>query len=174
MVLQNSLYFIHANAVAVLNSFIKIGSYSLWTIHHCNSSISLEQWLEHSGKKFCELCKHQFTITPLYAPDMPSNLPLRIVILHSFKLIWNGLWTALRSFIVCFIWLFVVPLVTSSIWRYHFGPRADVMPDDEPNSILLKSDLITDHGQVDLMAQSGFIGLDDASLRFVYFEIDDD
>ncbi|KAI4809852.1 hypothetical protein KUCAC02_018710 [Chaenocephalus aceratus] len=37
----------------------------------------LLQWLKHSRKEYCELCKHRFAFTPIYSPDMPSRLPVQ-------------------------------------------------------------------------------------------------
>ena len=33
----------------------------------------LVQWLKYSKKEFCELCKHRYSFTPIYAPDMPKR-----------------------------------------------------------------------------------------------------
>lgn len=33
----------------------------------------LLQWLRHSGKDACELCKHRFAFRPVYAPDAPTR-----------------------------------------------------------------------------------------------------
>lgn len=37
----------------------------------------LVKWLKFSGKKYCEICSHQFSFEPVYAPDMPQQLPIR-------------------------------------------------------------------------------------------------
>lgn len=39
----------------------------------------LTQWMRYSRKEFCELCGHKFSFTPIYSPDMPRVLPLRVV-----------------------------------------------------------------------------------------------
>lgn len=35
--------------------------------------------MRYSRKEFCELCGHKFSFTPIYSPDMPRVLPLRVV-----------------------------------------------------------------------------------------------
>ena len=34
----------------------------------------------YSKKEFCELCNHRFSFTPIYSPDMPKRIPLRLVL----------------------------------------------------------------------------------------------
>ncbi|KAE9332862.1 hypothetical protein PF008_g14734 [Phytophthora fragariae] len=78
----------------------------------------LEQWLEHSGKSFCELCGHEFTFTPLYDADAPDVLPwsellatgLRVVLLKWLPF-------ALRVALVLVLWLGVAPWCTSWLYR---------------------------------------------------------
>ncbi|KAL0020826.1 hypothetical protein WJX79_004115 [Trebouxia sp. C0005] len=80
----------------------------------------LKQWLEHSGHTHCEVCKHKFSFTPLYAPDAPSHLPW-------LELLWGlatkgarGVCTGSRVALVVFVWLSVVPLSTCWLWRLGF------------------------------------------------------
>ncbi|KAL3674570.1 hypothetical protein V7S43_000518 [Phytophthora oleae] len=78
----------------------------------------LEQWLEHSGKSFCELCGHEFTFTPLYDTDAPDVLPwtellttgLRVVMLKWLPFV-------LRAALVLVLWLAVAPWCTSWLYR---------------------------------------------------------
>ncbi|KAG1711697.1 hypothetical protein DVH05_008943 [Phytophthora capsici] len=78
----------------------------------------LEQWLEHSGKSFCELCGHEFTFTPLYDADAPDVLPwtellttgLRVVLLKWLPF-------ALRAALVLVLWLALAPWCTSWLYR---------------------------------------------------------
>ncbi|OWZ23412.1 E3 ubiquitin-protein ligase [Phytophthora megakarya] len=78
----------------------------------------LEQWLEHSGKSFCELCGHEFAFTPLYDADAPDVLPwtellttgLRVVLLKWLPF-------ALRAALVLALWLAVAPWCTSWLYR---------------------------------------------------------
>ena len=92
----------------------------------CSGSIKfvhqgcLMEWLSHSQKKHCELCKTPFRFTKLYHPQMPSTVPLPIFIrqaaIHSFKsfLIWA------RWHLVVFVWLIWVPWSMRTVWRGLF------------------------------------------------------
>ncbi|XP_030892122.1 E3 ubiquitin-protein ligase MARCH6 [Leptonychotes weddellii] len=70
----------------------------------------LVQWLKHSRKEYCELCKHRFAFTPIYSPDMPSRLPIQDI----FAGLVTSIGTAIRYWfhytLVAFAWLGVVPL----------------------------------------------------------------
>src|SRR4051794_19467411 len=52
----------------------------------CSGSIKfvhqdcLMEWLSHSQKKHCELCKTPFRFTKLYHPQMPRRLPTAVFI----------------------------------------------------------------------------------------------
>ncbi|XP_063667155.1 E3 ubiquitin-protein ligase MARCHF6 isoform X2 [Pan troglodytes] len=73
----------------------------------------LVQWLKHSRKEYCELCKHRFAFTPIYSPDMPSRLPIQDI----FAGLVTSIGTAIRYWfhytLVAFAWLGVVPLTAS-------------------------------------------------------------
>ena len=92
----------------------------------CSGSIKfvhqncLMEWLSHSQKKHCELCKTPFTFTKLYHPHMPQTLPtpvfLRQVLIHSFR----SLLTWLRFILVAFVWLGWLPWTMRVVWRGLF------------------------------------------------------
>ncbi|PYI08898.1 hypothetical protein BO78DRAFT_309524 [Aspergillus sclerotiicarbonarius CBS 121057] len=92
----------------------------------CSGSIKfvhqacLVEWLSHSQKKHCELCKTPFRFTKLYDPNMPQSLPaplfLRQLIIHSFRTIV----TWLRFVLVAFVWLGWLPWSMRAIWRALF------------------------------------------------------
>ena len=42
--------------------------------------ISIKYFCRYSKKEFCELCNHRFSFTPIYSPDMPKRIPLRLVL----------------------------------------------------------------------------------------------
>src|SRR5579871_1960143 len=50
----------------------------------CSGSIKfvhqdcLMEWLSHTQKKYCELCKTPFRFTKLYHPQMPRHLPTAV------------------------------------------------------------------------------------------------
>ncbi|XP_030629070.1 E3 ubiquitin-protein ligase MARCHF6 isoform X1 [Chanos chanos] len=80
----------------------------------------LVQWLKHSRKEYCELCKHRFAFTPIYSPDMPSRLPVQDI----FAGLVTSIGTAVRYWfhytLVAFAWLGVVPLTACRIYKCLF------------------------------------------------------
>ncbi|KAL4925022.1 E3 ubiquitin-protein ligase SSM4 [Aspergillus undulatus] len=80
----------------------------------------LVQWLAHSQKKHCELCKTPFHFTKVYDPDMPDNLPtllfMKQLSIHSLR----SLVTWLRWVLVAFVWLGWLPWSMRAIWRALF------------------------------------------------------
>ena len=92
----------------------------------CSGSIKfvhqncLMEWLSHSQKKHCELCKTHFRFTKLYHPQMPSTVPplvfLRQVIIHS----WRSLISWSRLHLVAFVWLGWLPWTMRTLWRGLF------------------------------------------------------
>ncbi|KAI9370572.1 hypothetical protein BJX61DRAFT_86077 [Aspergillus egyptiacus] len=92
----------------------------------CSGSIKfvhqacLVQWLAHSQKKHCELCKTPFQFTKVYDPDMPDSLPtflfMKQLLLHAFRKVLRWLrWT-----LVAFVWLGWLPWSMRAIWRALF------------------------------------------------------
>jgi len=67
------------------------------------------EWLSHSQKKHCELCKTPFRFTKLYSPNMPETLPitifLRRAIIHAYREVIS--WC--RALLVASVWLFWLP-----------------------------------------------------------------
>ncbi|EON65685.1 hypothetical protein W97_04924 [Coniosporium apollinis CBS 100218] len=92
----------------------------------CSGSIKfvhqdcLMQWLSHSQKKHCELCKTPFRFTKLYHPHMPSSLPttvfLRRALIHMFGHI--AAWS--RGLLVVAVWLLWLPWCMRIVWRSLF------------------------------------------------------
>jgi E3 ubiquitin-protein ligase MARCH6 len=78
------------------------------------------EWLSHSQKKYCELCKTPFTFTKLYDRSMPEELPLalflRQIVIHGIRGI--SKWT--RFFIVGFVWMGWLPWSIRQVWRGLF------------------------------------------------------
>ncbi|KKY36142.1 putative ring finger membrane protein [Diaporthe ampelina] len=63
----------------------------------CSGSIKyvhqdcLMEWLSHSQKKHCELCKTPFRFTKLYAPNMPKTVPFYVFISHIAKYLFRNM-----------------------------------------------------------------------------------
>lgn len=92
----------------------------------CSGSIKfvhqncLMEWLSHSQKKHCELCKTSFHFTKLYSPHMPNKVPvlvfMRQAIVHTYRNILS--WWRLQ--LVLFVWAMCLPYGMRSVWRALF------------------------------------------------------
>ncbi|KAL7320005.1 hypothetical protein PS15m_003077 [Mucor circinelloides] len=89
------------------------------SIRHVHQDCLIE-WLTHSRKKYCELCEHPFTFTPVYRQDMPEVLPPRLFIQQLRKKLAFAITTTLRAILVSCIWLILLPYFTIWIWRLYF------------------------------------------------------
>ncbi|KAJ9614045.1 hypothetical protein H2200_002181 [Cladophialophora chaetospira] len=89
----------------------------------CSGSIKfvhqecLMEWLSHSQKKYCELCKTSFRFTKLYDRSMPARLPaplfLRQLVRHGIRE--AARWT--RYLLVGMIWTCCLPWCIRQVWR---------------------------------------------------------
>lgn len=96
--------------------------------HPCKCSGSIQyvhqeclmEWLSHSHKKHCELCKTPFRFTKLYDANMPAQLPwdvfFRRALVHVGQTISNGF----RALIVGLVWLVILPWAIRWAWRWMF------------------------------------------------------
>ncbi|CAI6341290.1 unnamed protein product [Periconia digitata] len=92
----------------------------------CSGSIKyvhqdcLMEWLSHSQKKYCELCKTSFRFTKLYHPQMPARIPtsifLRRASIHTVKMFV----TWCRAILVASVWLVLLPWCMRVVWRSLF------------------------------------------------------
>lgn len=108
----------------------------------CSGSIKyvhqdcLMEWLSHSQKKHCELCKTPFRFTKLYSPRMPSTLPTHVFAAHMVRYILDNLVVWLRAFLVGCVWLFWVPYLMRRVWSLLFW-----LSDEGLGSLLLVKDI---------------------------------
>ncbi|KAM5351120.1 hypothetical protein ACJ41O_003843 [Fusarium nematophilum] len=92
----------------------------------CSGSIKyvhqdcLMEWLSHSQKKYCELCKTSFRFTKLYAPDMPQSLPVHVFIGHLAKYFFRNVLVWLRAAMAISVWLCWLPYFMRSVWSFMF------------------------------------------------------
>jgi E3 ubiquitin-protein ligase MARCH6 len=88
----------------------------------CSGSIKyvhqdcLMEWLSHSQKKHCELCKTPFRFTKLYDPNMPKTLPTHIFVSHTTKYLFRNLLAWMRAALVVSVWLVCLPYFMRSVW----------------------------------------------------------
>ncbi|XP_006462126.1 hypothetical protein AGABI2DRAFT_118987 [Agaricus bisporus var. bisporus H97] len=81
----------------------------------------LTTWLAHSKKKTCDVCKHQYSFTKVYAADMPTRLPTVLLARRFFQHALLAILFILRAIAVAIIWLAVLPWVTVWTWRMYFS-----------------------------------------------------
>ncbi|KAK9667140.1 hypothetical protein RND81_14G235900 [Saponaria officinalis] len=137
----------------------------------CSGSIKfvhqdcLLQWLNHSNARQCEVCKHPFAFSPVYAENAPSRLPFREFVLGIGKKTCHVLKFFLRLSFVLSVWLLIIPFITFWIWRLAFVrsfSEANRLFLSHMSSTLILTDCL--HGFL-LSASIVFIFLGATSLR---------
>lgn len=78
------------------------------------------EWLSHSQKKHCELCKTSFRFTKLYASDMPTSLPMHVFLEHMTKWLFRNMLVWLRAILTISIWICFLPYFMRSVWSFMF------------------------------------------------------
>ncbi|CAG7885073.1 unnamed protein product [Brassica rapa] len=92
----------------------------------CSGSIKfvhedcLLQWLSFSKARHCEVCKHSFAFSPLYAENAPTRLPFHEFVVGVAMKACNIDRLPRLSFVLC-VWLLTVPFVT--FWIIMFVLR---------------------------------------------------
>ncbi|KAG8368410.1 hypothetical protein BUALT_Bualt15G0042600 [Buddleja alternifolia] len=92
----------------------------------CSGSIKfvhqdcLLQWLNHSNARQCEVCKHPFSFSPVYAENAPARLPFQEFIAGIAMKACHVLQFFLRLSFVLSVWLLIIPFITFWIWRLAF------------------------------------------------------
>jgi len=92
----------------------------------CSGSIKfvhqecLMEWLSHSHKKHCELCKTPFRFTKLYDANMPHSLPWAVFIRRACAHLGLSVMRACRGLLVSAIWLVMLPWMVRWSWRWMF------------------------------------------------------
>ena len=78
------------------------------------------EWLSHTQKKHCELCKTSFRFTKLYHPGMPNRIPTAIFLRRAALHVFNMFVTWCRGVLVGAVWLFLLPWCMRVVWRSLF------------------------------------------------------
>ncbi|GMI83674.1 SUPPRESSOR OF DRY2 DEFECTS 1, ECERIFERUM 9 [Hibiscus trionum] len=92
----------------------------------CSGSIKyvhqdcLLQWLNHSNARQCEVCKHAFAFSPVYAENAPARLPFQEFVVGMAMKTCHVLQFFLRLSFVLSVWLLIIPFITFWIWRLAF------------------------------------------------------
>ncbi|KAF2748110.1 hypothetical protein M011DRAFT_467159 [Sporormia fimetaria CBS 119925] len=80
----------------------------------------LMEWLSHSQKKYCELCKTPFRFTKLYHPEMPTAVPTNVFLRRALWHVFRSVVTWCRAFLVGLIWIIALPYCVRLVWRTLF------------------------------------------------------
>ncbi|KAF5202876.1 E3 ubiquitin-protein ligase march6 [Thalictrum thalictroides] len=92
----------------------------------CSGSIKfvhqdcLLQWLNHSNARKCEVCKHPFSFSPVYAENAPARLPFQEFVVGIAMKACHVLQFFLRLAFVLSVWLLIIPFITFWMWRLAF------------------------------------------------------
>ncbi|KAM0060985.1 putative Zinc finger, RING-CH-type, Zinc finger, RING/FYVE/PHD-type [Helianthus debilis subsp. tardiflorus] len=92
----------------------------------CSGSIKfvhqdcLLQWLNHSNARHCEVCKHPFSFSPVYAENAPRRLPFQEFIIGIAMKAYTVIQFFIRLIFVLSVWLLIIPFITFWIWRLSF------------------------------------------------------
>ncbi|XP_071733668.1 probable E3 ubiquitin ligase SUD1 [Rutidosis leptorrhynchoides] len=92
----------------------------------CSGSIKfvhqdcLLQWLNHSNARHCEVCKHPFSFSPVYAENAPTRLPFQEFVVGMAMKSYHVLKFFLRLSFVLSVWFLIIPFITFWIWRLSF------------------------------------------------------
>ncbi|KAI0048750.1 hypothetical protein FA95DRAFT_1007728 [Auriscalpium vulgare] len=81
----------------------------------------LTTWLAHSKKKTCDVCKHPYAFTKVYAEDMPQHLPSVLLVRRFAQHTLFMLLFCVRAIVVSFVWLAILPWITVWTWRLYFA-----------------------------------------------------
>ncbi|KAF8141917.1 hypothetical protein EV363DRAFT_1151445 [Boletus edulis] len=80
----------------------------------------LTTWLSHSKKKTCDVCKHPYSFTKVYASDMPASLPPPLLIRRLAQQTFFASLFGIRAIVIAIIWLGLLPWITIWTWRVYF------------------------------------------------------
>ncbi|KAI9062714.1 hypothetical protein FKP32DRAFT_1667072 [Trametes sanguinea] len=81
----------------------------------------LTEWLAHSKKKTCDVCKYPYSFTKVYSKDMPEKLPFFLVLRQFSQQLVFAVLFGLRAVLVAIIWLAALPWATIWTWRMYFA-----------------------------------------------------
>lgn len=99
------------------------------------------EWLTHSQKKHCELCKTPFRFTKLYNPDMPQHLPATVLLRSAGTQVVRLFLRWCRALLVASVWLLWLPWVMRYTWKGLFwladGPNGQLLQ-NAPNGTVAR------------------------------------
>lgn len=78
------------------------------------------EWLSHSQKKYCELCKTSFRFTKFYSPNMPASLPWSVFFRQLIRYVVQNSLGWLRVVIATSFWVSWLPWLMRRGWSAMF------------------------------------------------------
>ncbi|KAH9935970.1 uncharacterized protein BXZ73DRAFT_76777 [Epithele typhae] len=81
----------------------------------------LKEWLTHSRKKTCDVCKYPYSFTKVYSENMPERLPIYLILREVPRQVASAVLFILRTALVATVWLAALPYATIWTWRTYFA-----------------------------------------------------
>ncbi|KAI0682125.1 hypothetical protein C8T65DRAFT_625163 [Cerioporus squamosus] len=81
----------------------------------------LTEWLAHSRKKTCDVCKYPYSFTKVYSKDMPERLPFLLILRQFSQQVVSAILFGFRAALVATVWLAALPWATIWTWRMYFA-----------------------------------------------------
>ncbi|KAG2174813.1 hypothetical protein INT43_005875, partial [Umbelopsis isabellina] len=103
------------------------------SIRYVHQECPLYTILTNFHNRYCELCHHPFTFTPIYREDMPERIPIRLFVTQFILRTLYVLLTIMRTIFVAIIWLVVVPYTALWIWRFYFWSGENIVINHRAN-----------------------------------------
>ncbi|BFZ56687.1 hypothetical protein PYCC9005_003735 [Savitreella phatthalungensis] len=136
----------------------------------------LKEWLQHSQKQHCELCKTPFRFTKLYDPQMPSRIPFVQLVRNMSVDVASASVVLVRWLLCAWVWLLWLPYCTRHIWRTWLTVGdAIVNPKLFPNSTSLIQESLkvaASHSALAVLDDASAINGTLANDSFVPFNVD--
>ncbi|KAJ7249539.1 hypothetical protein B0H12DRAFT_696107 [Mycena haematopus] len=87
----------------------------------CKCSGTIRYIHQDCKKKTCDVCKHPYSFTKVYATDMPTRLPPVLLLRRVAQQSFFAMVFAVRAVAVAVIWLAILPWITVMTWRMYFS-----------------------------------------------------
>lgn len=84
------------------------------------------QWMRYSRKNYCELCGHNFSFEPIYAPDMPKVLPISVIAKGILCTFGSALKCWFHYSLIACMWLGIMPFCAYRTYKFFFYGSADM------------------------------------------------
>lgn len=79
----------------------------------------LEEWLQHSGKSDCDICKQQFIFSPIYDNNSSKTISPLLIVSVTISSLLASIYHYFRVTLAAFSWLVWFPFITSWTWKWY-------------------------------------------------------